>query len=320
MKLGIVGTGKIVQELLPCYEKLGVEQTLLLSTPRSLEKAQVLCAKYHLDGVETTFDALLSAVDTVYIALPNDLHYDFTRRALEASRDVLLEKPACGNFSQTKALFDLAKEKNCLLVEAVTTHQLPAFALLREAVAEIGPIREAKFVFCQYSSRYDDFLAGITHPVFDPSRCGGALYDLNVYNVHAALGLFGAPQAIAYDARIARGIDTGGALTLGYTGFEVTCLGAKDEDAREGSCIRGERGQITLNEPMSRITGFTLNGRQIQVEESDRMYSEFSRLLPLFRRRDFARAEKLAQFSLTAAKILEEARHRAGIRFPCDAY
>ncbi len=318
MKLGIVGTGKIVQELLPCYEKLGVAQTVLLSTPRSLEKARALCAQYRLDGVETDFDRLLSAVDLVYTALPNDLHYDFTRRALAAGKDVLLEKPACGNFPQTQALFDLAKAKNCLLVEAVTTHQLPAFALLQEAVTKIGPIRQARFIFCQYSSRYDDFLAGTTHPVFDPARCGGALYDLNVYNVHAALGLFGAPQAISYDARMARGIDTGGCLTLRYPEFAVTCLGAKDADAQEGSCIQGAAGKITLTEPMSRITGFTCNGQRVQVAEDDRMYSEFSRLLPIFRERDLARAEALAQLSLAAAKILEEARHQAGIRFPCD--
>lgn len=318
MKLGIVGTGKIVQELLPCYEKLEVEKTLLLSTPRSAEKARALCVKYRLDGMETDFDALLAKVDTVYIALPNDLHYDFTCRALEAGKDVLLEKPACGNFRQTKALFDLAKAKNRLLVEAVTTHQLPAFALLKEAVGEIGPVREARFVFCQYSSRYDDFLTGKIHPVFDPARCGGALYDLNVYNVHAALGLFGVPQEIQYEARITRGIDTGGTLILRYPGFSVACLGAKDADAREGSYIQGATGTITLEAPMSRLTGFTVNHRQVQVEENDRMYSEFSRLLPIFRERDFRRAETLAGFSLAAASILEQARHQTGIQFPCD--
>ena len=48
--------------------------------------------------------------------------------------------------------------------------------------------------YSQYSSRYDAYLEGdITHS-FDPAYYGGSLYDINVYNIHYCVGLFGEPK------------------------------------------------------------------------------------------------------------------------------
>ena len=101
MKLGILGTGKIVQSLMREYRFLPVEKTYVLATTRSVERAE----GFGLDGVFTDYDALLSAgIDTVYVALPNDLHYAYTRKALEAGRDVILEKPATSDLRQLEEL------------------------------------------------------------------------------------------------------------------------------------------------------------------------------------------------------------------------
>ena len=43
---------------------------------------------------------------------------------------------------------------------------------------------------------YDAFLQGIVQPAFDPAQSGGALMDINVYNIHALVGLFGKPAAV----------------------------------------------------------------------------------------------------------------------------
>lgn len=92
MKLGILGTGMIVKDVLTMYHELGVEKTYLFSTKKSKSQALELIEKYHLDKVYTDYDELLqSDVDTIYCALPNHLHYEFSKKALEMVKMSLLK-------------------------------------------------------------------------------------------------------------------------------------------------------------------------------------------------------------------------------------
>lgn len=319
MKLGILGTGKIVQTLMGRYRQLPVEKTYILATSRSVSRAE----SFGLDGVFTEYDAILNAdIDTVYVALPNDLHYEYTKKALEKGKHVILEKPATSNLRELEELYALAEAKGCMLTEAVTLHHLPIFAQLRQSLPRLGQVKLANLQFCQYSSRYADFLAGKVHPVFDPAKSGGALYDLNVYNLHAALALFGKPESWRYEANVSRGIDTSGVLTLSYADKQVVCVAAKDCGGPDVSTILGEKGYIRIDEPLSRLTGFTLteNGEEtaFRTEDTDRMYTEFLSILALMESRDTARLQALKELSLAAAEIMESARKQAGIRFACD--
>lgn len=77
---------------------------------------------------------------------------------------------------------------------------MPAYIQLFDIIEEIGNI---KAVFCnlsKYSSRYDDFAKGETPNVFNPSLGGGALEDINIYNIHFCVGLFGEPMEVSYYA------------------------------------------------------------------------------------------------------------------------
>ena len=72
MKLGILGTGKIVQEFLPwLVEHTPFTVQAVCSTSRSAALAQELCEKYGVPQRTTNFLELLQWVDMVYIAVPN---------------------------------------------------------------------------------------------------------------------------------------------------------------------------------------------------------------------------------------------------------
>ena len=76
MKLGILGTGMIVKDLMTTYSKFDIKKTYLLATTQTQQEAEELCQKYHLDQIFYDYDQLLdSDIDTVYIALPNHLLY-----------------------------------------------------------------------------------------------------------------------------------------------------------------------------------------------------------------------------------------------------
>ena len=119
MKLGILGTGMIVKDVLTMYHELGVEKTYLFSTKKSKSQALELIEKYHLDKVYTDYDELLqSDVDTIYCSLPNHLHYEFSKKALENDKNVIIEKPITAN---SKELEDLIETNFKNIISDTTT-------------------------------------------------------------------------------------------------------------------------------------------------------------------------------------------------------
>ena len=66
--------------------------------------------------------------------------------------------------------------------------------------------------------------------------------DLNVYNIHAIVGLFGKPWEVKYEANMERGIDTSGVVTLDYGDFKAVAIGAKDCKAPVRCTIQGTNG------------------------------------------------------------------------------
>ena len=245
MKLGILGTGKIVQEFLPwLVEHTPFTVQAVCSTPRSAAKAAELCAQYQIPQHTTNYFELLQWVDAVYIAVPNLQHARYARVALEAGKHVIVEKPMAVTAAETEELAALAQRKRLFLFEAMTTQYQPNYAKLRELLPRVGTVRMVQCSFSQYSSRYDAFCNGQTPPVFDPLCAGGALMDLGVYNVSYIVGLFGEPNKAVYAANMERNIDTSGVLMMDYSGFKAVSLAAKDCAAPARCIIQGTKGYI----------------------------------------------------------------------------
>ena len=325
MKLGIVGSGKIVQEFLPWLASCrAFEVAALCSTQRSADKAAALCAQYGVPLHVTDYGQLLAAVDVVYIALPNLLHTSYAKAALEAGRHVIVEKPLAPCASEAAALAALAHRKGCFLFEAVTTQYLENYRKLRQLLPRVGQVKLVQCNFSQYSSRYDGFCAGQTAPVFDPQQAGGALMDLGVYNVSYIVGLFGEPQQVHYAANLERGIDTSGILTMDYRSFKAVSIAAKDCAAPPRYVIQGTRGYllqkstanfcgpVTLHLNDGREEHFSLNGKR------PRCAAEFEIIAHAIAAGDQELCSGMLETSLAVSRVLTAARQSAGIKFPCD--
>lgn len=72
------------------------------------------------------------------------------------------------------------------------------------------------------------------------------LRDLNIYNIHLLVGLFGNPNRVEYLPNVERGVDTSGILVLDYCNFKAAAIGAKDCSAEIRSTIQGDKGAITI--------------------------------------------------------------------------
>ncbi len=76
------------------------------------------------------YEELLEKVDAVYIISKPDSHYRHTRQALEAEKHVLCESPIAYTLEQCKELFELAKEKKLILMDAIKTAYSTAYERL----------------------------------------------------------------------------------------------------------------------------------------------------------------------------------------------
>lgn len=324
MKLGILGTGMIVQDLMNTYDKLEIEETYLLSTVRSIKKAQALVEKYHLHGVFDDYDEMLkSDIDTIYCALPNHLHYSFCKKALLAKKHVIIEKPVTANVKELEALIEIAKENDLMIFEAMNIHYLPSYQALKQDISKLGQIKIVNFNYSQYSSRYDAFKNGEILPVFDYHKAGGALMDLNVYNIHALIGLFGMPQQSLYMANVEKQIDTSGILTCDYPTFKAVTIGAKDCKSPLMNSIQGDLASLIVYTPLSQMTEYTIyyNNGKSETRTFDlehRLYYEFTAFIRMIKEKDYHQQQKMLQLSLQIAQLMEKSRKQERIVFDND--
>lgn len=369
MNLSILGTGKIVQEALPVIAATdGITIHSILARPHSLERAEALirtctpqapvfssavpqvpATPFPRDSIAVTTDyaALLRdpAVDTVYIALINSVHHDFALRALRAGKHVILEKPACLRAAEFQELADEARARHLMLFEAVTLLHLPAFRLLREELLpQLGTIRRVECNYSQRSSRYGAYLRGEVLPAFDPAAGGGALMDLNIYNLHFALALLGTPRHVTYSCtRGFNGVDLSGTAVLCYSalsghsyysensdysdssGCSVLLSASKSADAPSYGLLEGDRGWLRIDGPVSTLASITLclHGQQpCQVPLPSfappaapadsplrhRLAPEFAAFADLLRRQDYDTMNRLLDHSLAVMQTIDHLR------------
>ena len=295
MKISIVGTGKIVEEVLDmfCREFADrIEVTGILAREHSIEHAVDLCEKYAQKAfVFTDFDRMLAEAeaDYVYIANANHVHHAYAKQAILAGKNVIVEKPIAVSRVQTEELFDLALQKCVYCMPAFSLLYMPLYSKIVEQLPRLGVIRMVNCNFAQYSSRYDRYLKGVITPAFDPECHGGALMDLNVYNLCFTIGLFGPPRTCHYMKNVGyNGIDTSGTLMLHYPDFAASLSAAKDSNGTSFACIQGEKGYIEVKGSVSILSEFTLhlNGEEpvtFKAEEGPHRLSyefdQFTKLL-----------------------------------------
>lgn len=325
MKLGILGTGMIVRDLLTTIHEFNFEKIAILSTKQTQEETSVLANKYQINEVFYEYEELLkSDVDTIYVALPNHLHFEFAKQALLYNKHVIIEKPITSNSKELEELIDIAERHHAMIFEAMNIHYLPAFQSLKENIQKIGDIKIVNFNYSQYSSRYEAFKEGHILPAFDYHKSGGALMDLNVYNLNTVIGLFGKPQDNYYFANVEKGIDTSGMMVLDYGKFKAVSIGAKDCKAPVISTIQGDQGVIVIEKPVNQIVSYKFINNQGQETvykdntKKHRLYYEFKEFIRMIEEKDSVIQQKMLNLSLEISKIMEKGRKQEGVVFDND--
>lgn len=318
INIAILGTGKIIPEAIGAIQASGKFRVVnIWAREHSRDKAAALAEKFNVDKFTTDLDEILSdsAIDFVYVGLINSVHHEYAKKCLTAGKNVIVEKPFTVSAAQAQDLIDLALSKRLYLFEAVTNLHLPNFFAIRDALKQIGDVKLVLCNYSQYSSRYDAYKRGEVAPAFDPKLFGGALVDINIYNLNFVVGLFGLPKKISYAANYGwNGVDTSGIATLEYDNFLAQCVGAKDSGSPCFLSIQGDSGYIYSKDPPNELNSFELSVRGEEVKNfalnkfPHRMIHEFVDFAEIFERGDYSAVERGLEISLNVMKVVDSCR------------
>ncbi|MEX3071282.1 Gfo/Idh/MocA family protein [Vibrio alginolyticus] len=322
-KLAIIGTNWISQQFVEAAIQTG-EFSLSAVYSRDIEKARSFGTPFGAESFYDNLEALGqdSDIDAVYIASPNSLHAPQALQMLKAGKHVICEKPMASNYVLAQEMFQCAEENNVVLFEAFMSPYTPNFAVLKESLPTIAPLRHATISYCQYSSRYQKYLEGENPNTFNPDFSNGSIMDIGYYCLGSAVELFGEPNEVQASACVLpSGVDGCGSVTLAYDGFNVNLLHSKVSDSLIPSEFQGEQGSVLVDMiSIGRGVERVLRGKEKEVltlpQTENHMFYEaeaFAKQLKLG-----VIDENTKQRSLTVAKVLTEIRRQTGVVFPVD--
>lgn len=279
----------------------------------------------------TDLDALLAdpRIDGVYVATPHSHHADVVRRALNAGKAVLCEKPLVPNLVVAQELVSLARKRQVFLMEALWTRFLPAYAVVGDwlKAQKIGKIHAIQSSFC-FTAAYQP-----ESRMFDAKLAGGCLLDIGIYNLavtrwilEMALGACPEPVSLKADGVLApTGVDQRVAATLVFPeGVSSQFICAFDTSASNALHIMGERGSISLPRDFSSATqailqlaggapqvvdaAMRINGFEGEIEEAMRCIRA-----GLVESPQMPHAETLA-----IVRWMDDIRAQLGVRYPFE--
>lgn len=323
LRLGIIGTGYISHEFIKAAQLSGdYELTAVYS--RTLSAAERFAQPYENVALYTDMVEFLSAdLDVVYIASPNSLHFNHAKVAILARKSVIIEKPAVSLPEEWQELVKLAAEHQVYVFEAARNYHEKAYTAISDFLKS-KEIWGANFSYAKYSSKMEALLEGQEPNVFSAKFSGGALMDLGVYTLYAAIRLFGAPQSARYTAQqLPNSVDLNGSGSLIYPGFQVRIQAGKNINSNLPAEIYTNQGTLTLDgiEYVRSAIFQHLNGETEKVDISQAEHQMLEEA------RDFAYVlqggrEDLYTDYLQAAAAVHDCifamRKDAGIRFEAD--
>jgi D-xylose 1-dehydrogenase (NADP+, D-xylono-1,5-lactone-forming) len=190
---GVLSTARINASFLAGVAGSAACDVLAVAS-RDAARAGAYGREHGIERAYGSYEELLGDgdVEAVYISLPNVVHLEWARRALQAGKHVLCEKPLSRRSSEVEQAFDLAAREDRLLMEAFMYRHHPQTARVAELVAS-GALGRLRLVRASFSFSLRDNADVRLSAQLD----GGALMDLGCYCVNAARLLAGEPSVVS---------------------------------------------------------------------------------------------------------------------------
>ena len=323
LKLGIIGTSAISHHFVDAAHTSG-EFQLVAVYSRKIETAEKFASPYQdvtlFDQLEDFFK---HPFDVVYIASPNSLHFSQAKIALITGKHVILEKPAVTQPKEWKDLLQTAQKNQRFIFEAARNYHEEAFATIKDFLAD-KHVLGADFNYAKYSSKMPELLAGNTPNVFSDCFAGGALMDLGIYPLYAAIRLFGKPTRATYQAQqLDNSIDLNGDGILSYPDYQVHIKAGKNITSNLPCEIYTTDGTLTLNtiEHIQSAVFIDHKGSELQLpiqQAPHTMTEEVAAFAHMINHPDQTLYQQWLTDATDVHQVLYTMRQDAGIRFEAE--
>ncbi|WP_379138076.1 Gfo/Idh/MocA family protein [Paenibacillus sp. sgz500958] len=269
IRIGVIGTGRIAVRFAPEVKYVSGANLEGVYNPR-IESARKYAEQFELKFFTDDLDSFFEKIDAVYIASPHNTHYEYILKALEYGKHVLCEKPMVLQASQADKLYQLAKEKGLVLLEAIKTAYAPGFLKLL-AIAKSGRIGRIRDVEASFTKLVTGDMRELR-----PEENGGSVTELASYPLLAIVKLLGTDYK---DFRFETFVDDNNVdlYTKIYMNYENAIstakvgLGVKSEGQL---LISGTQGYIYVEAPWWKTQYFEV--RHEESEHNEKFFSKFA--------------------------------------------
>ncbi|KAI0824645.1 oxidoreductase [Trametes gibbosa] len=146
-------------------------------------------------------------VELVVITTPSETHYELAKKALQAGKHVLVDKPVTAHFSQAQELGALAKSKNVVLYPFQNRRWDSDFLALRKLLDLPADHPKSLGTLYEFESRFDRYRAELKGTWKDLAlEANGLTYDLAAHTIDQAVVLFGRPIKLTAFVENIRGL------------------------------------------------------------------------------------------------------------------
>lgn len=181
LRWGVLSTSRFAEQtFLPSIRKCADVEVAAVAS-RDHAKALAFADRNGIATGHGSYEELLAdpSIDVVYVPLPGAMHVEWTRRAAEAGKHVLCEKPLAMNAPEAATLLALAERVH--IAEGFMVRFHPQWAATRDLVRR-GDLGRVSHMHAAFS--YNNTDAGNIRNIAEVG--GGALYDIGCYTIVAA--------------------------------------------------------------------------------------------------------------------------------------
>ena len=264
MKFGILGCGGIAdRRTIPgMLESKKVSIAAVEDVSEELTKK--VAEKYGIGSFYTSEDDLLGndEVEAVYIGTPVWVHGEQVRKAADAGKHILCEKPLAISIKESEKLIDYCQKRNVVLQVGFMMRYHGYHIKAKEMVGSkaIGdPVMGRGQLTCWYPPMENAWRQ-------DPAKGGGgALMDMAIHSVDILRYLFGEVSAVSsFNGTETHGypVEDSGVILLkfenGAYGVCDSFFNIPDEAAKGVLEVYGTRGSLMAEGTISQVAGGTM--------------------------------------------------------------
>lgn len=251
LRFGILSTAKIARDVVMPAIQDAENAVITAVASRDVTKARALADRFGVLHAFGSYEEMLASdvIDAVYIPLPTSQHVEWSIKAANAGKHVLVEKPLALKASELDALIEARDRNKVVVSEAFMVTYAPIWHKVRELLKE-GAIGELKHVQGAFS--YFNRDAGNMRNI--PELGGGALPDIGVYpTIVTRFATQAEPQRV--QAVVRRdpdfGTDIYSSVKADFGGFELSFYIATQMANRQVMVFHGTEGFIEVKSPFN---------------------------------------------------------------------